>query len=308
MSILHNINYMKRFVHHPCATPNPLMLIEFAFEAALPVLFELLSADILDKAIPQGKQAWRKAAAGNNRSPTTAPGGVGPQSGHGRKAGGRFGRRTPGRKVGPREWLFDVVDAEQTGAYWWLVADLFTEFLARWSTLIYLKQGCPFDHECYRQGPFSTGYGAHPEAVCILPVLSTGVVASGGLAIQQLRKGKFSITYTGRLVRFLSDRPPSAARLELRGGVGGQHIYSTGAGGQEDPAGGVLAGGFYHFDHNGENLPQYQIVLVNEAEDEDVAVVDGLLMLSSGFCNNAAPTIAWDNNHLIPSPHARRPG
>lgn len=299
MSIISNMNYMKRFVHHPCATPNPIMLIEFAFEAGLPVLFELLSHDIMDKALAQGKQAWRKAASGNNRSPQPQPGGAGPMSGHGRKAGGRLGRRSMGKKVGPREWLFDLVDAEQTGMYWWLVADLATEFMARWTTLIYLKQGCPFEHECYRTGPFNgiyIGKGSSPQ---ILPILNTGVVTSGGHTIQQFRPGKFSITYTARLVQFLSNDPPSAARLELVGGVGSGSVVQQGSGGAADPAGGQLAGGFWHSQHVGTNYPGWEIHLVNDSNTETVGCVDGILTLSSGFCDNTAPTPAFDINHLL---------
>lgn len=305
MSILGNVNYMKRFVFHPCATPNPIMLIEFAFEAALPVLFELLSADILDKALAQGKQAWRKRASGNNKSPQEAPGGVGPQSGHGKKIGGKFGKKSYGRKVGPREWLFDVVDAEQTAMYWWLVADLATEFLARWSTLIYLKQGCPFDHECFAEGPFAGIFIGQGEGPQVLPILSTGVVSSGGLVIQQTRKGKFSITYRCEIVQVTTGLPASAAHVELRGGVGSGSVIQSGKGGSTNEGGGVNSGGFWNFDHNGDNLPSYQLILVNESATETVGTINGVLTLSSGFCNNSAPSIPWDIDHLIPFPHGK---
>lgn len=305
MSIMGNINYMKRFAYHPCATPNPLLLIEFAFEAGLPVLFELLSADILDKALAQGKQAWRRASAKQNRSPQKTPSGTGPVSGHGRKAGGKFGRKSLGQKIGPREWLFEAVDIEQTGMYYWLVADLATEFLARWSTLIYLKQGCPFDRPCFAQGPFSGIYIEQGENTQILPILTTGAVISGGTTIQVLHPGKWSVTYTCRLLRFLSDEPPTAARVELRGGIGSGRIYQTGAHGGQNEAGGVNAGGFWHFEAKAGETPTYSLVLVNDSGTEIVGTVDGQLTLSSGFCDNSAPLVPWDANHLVPYPHGK---
>lgn len=305
MSVLGNMNYMKRFVHHPCATPNPIMLIEFAFEAGLPVLFELLSADILDKALKQGKDAWRKAASGKNRSPQPPDGNTGPQSGHGRKAGGRFGRRSPGRPVSGREWLFDLVDMEQTGMYWWLVADLATEFLARWSTLIYLKQGCPFDHECFAQGLFNSIYIGQGEVNCFVPVLSTGVVSSGGYVIQQTRKGKFSVTYNAQIFKVGTHEPASAARVELRGGVGAGRTFCPGDGGGVDYTGARMSGGFHNFDHDSGVLSSYNLVLVNDSPTETVGVEPSLLCLSSGFCNNSAPSVPWDSNHLVPQPHGR---
>lgn len=305
MSILGNANYMKRFIHHPCATPNPILLIEFAFEAALPVLFELLSADILDKALAQGKQAWRKAASGKDRSPNPQPGNTGPSGGHGRKAGGRFGRRSPGRQVGPREWLFDLVDAEQTGMYWWLVADLYTEFLARWTTLIYLKQGCPFDNSCHAQGQFSGIYIGGGESPQVLPILTTGVVSSGGFVIQQIRNGKFSITYTCDIVQFHSDKPPSAARVELRGGVGSGRVLNPGTPIVNKDSPGVSSGGWAHIENERGSVASYMLILVNDAPEETVGTINGVLTLSSGFCNNEAPSVPWDSNHLVPFPHGR---
>ena len=299
MAVFKNINYMKNFVFHPCATPNPLLLIELAFEAGAPVLWELLTADVLDKAIPAAKKMWRDTAGkAPSRGAPGTPGTPQPR-GHGRRMTGKPGRKNIGIPYGTKTWLFELIDAEQTGMFYWLVADLATEFMARWTTAIYLKQGCPFDHNCYREGPWQSIFIDQGVAVPILPVLSTGVIISGGHAIQQIRKGKYSISYQAKIKRFLSDEPPSAARVVLLP-TAGNAVLADGAGGGVTSNGERLSGGFAHIENTSDTLPSYFLQLINDSPTETVGVTEGHLQLSSGFCDNSVPAIPLGINSLIP--------
>ncbi len=64
MSVLKNVNYMKRFVHYPCAAPNPLILIETGLEAFLPVLIELFSFQVAQLAMRMPKLVGAQKAPG----------------------------------------------------------------------------------------------------------------------------------------------------------------------------------------------------------------------------------------------------
>jgi hypothetical protein len=55
MSIFGNMNYVKKMMRHPCATPSPQVMIESAFEAALPLLFVVNTFSCFD---------WYKASLG----------------------------------------------------------------------------------------------------------------------------------------------------------------------------------------------------------------------------------------------------
>ena len=301
MSILQNVNYMKNFVYHPCATPNPLMLIETAFEAGLPEMLELLSADFFDKTLRATKDMWRRGAAAD--AAKKGPPGLAtqPPGGHGRRLGGTVGRRSVGIPYGAKTWVFELVDAEQTAMFWWLVADLATEFLARWTTLIYLKQRCPFDHSCFAEGQFTTIYIDQGSNSPLLPVMGTGVVISGGLEIQVIKPGPYSISYQAEIRQFGTGQPASNARVELQDSVGNR-VYSNGSGGGVGDTGARLSGGFYNFPSAGTATPSYKLVLINDSPTETVAVTEGHLQLSSGLCDNAAPMIPWDGKNLFPDP------
>lgn len=307
MSILRNINYMKNFVFFPCATPSPLIVIETAFEAALPELWEFFSFQIPQLLNPLAKKAGSEHAPKWYPAPARYRDVNRRSRGHGRHVEqDPPGRRSPGEKWGPNTLAFRMVDLEQKAMFWWMVVDLYTEFMARWTTLIYLHEGCPFDHQCSKSGPFSTIFIGRGENTAILPILSTGTIFSGGYEIQQVispETGKTvdagSFAVETKLEVFHGDHPPSAAHVEIRNNATGEAVARSN-GGTPSPDGLSLSTGAAYAHPRGATGHSYSVVLVNEAEHEDVAITAGTLHISGGFCVTMAPALPFDTSHVLP--------
>lgn len=307
MSILHNINYMKNFIFFPCATPSPLIVMETAFEAALPELWEFFSFQLPQLLNPLAKKAGSEHAPKWYPAPAryTDPNRRG--RGHGRHiTQDPPGRRSPGEKWGPNTLAFHAVDLEQRAMFYWMVVDLYTEFMARWTTMLYLRQGCPFEHDCHKSGPFSSIFIGQGEAACILPILNAGTIFSGGFEIQEITSpdsGKtiaassFAIECT--LQVFHENRAPTAARVEIRQVDTG---VAVGSGTKMTPSGDGLAGntGAAYQRPRGSPPHSYNVILVNDSPSETVAIIHATLHISGGFCVIVAPAMPFDTDHVLP--------
>lgn len=307
MSILHNVNYMKRFVFHPCATPNPLIVIETAFEAAAAELWEFFSFQLPQILNPLAKKAGSQNAPKWYPAPAryTDPSRRG--KGHGRHiTQDPPGRTSPGEKWGPNTIAFRAVDAEQKAMFYWMVVDLATEFMARWTTLLYLKQDCPFDHNCHKQGPFDSIFIGQGTVVCILPMLNAGTIFSGGFEIQQITfpdgdgtVSNGSMTVETTLAVFNGTKPPTAAWVEIREVDTGKTVAGGPGGTPSDDNLSLKTGATYS--RPAKSPPHsYNVVLVNQSTTEDVAVVAGVLHISGGFCVSVAPAQPFDVSHILP--------
>ncbi len=124
---------MKRFAAFPCATPNPLIVIELGLQALLPVLYELFSVQIVQRAMPTLKEMGSRNAPKYIPAPGFRDRRFERGRGHGRAIYPQqpAGRKVAGERMGPNTFLFRLADLEQKYMLYWLLADLATEFLAR---------------------------------------------------------------------------------------------------------------------------------------------------------------------------------
>jgi hypothetical protein len=63
-----------------------------------------------------------------------------------------------------------------------------------------------------------------------------------------------------------------------------------------------MSGGFVNIENNSDQYRSYFLQLVNTSDTETVGVTEGHLQLSSGYCDNHAPAMPWDGQHLFPDP------
>lgn len=306
MSILSNINFMRKFIAFPCATPNPLILIETAFEALLPELWEFLSFQVVQQVLPVAKKiGGRDAPRWQERRPMRDYDWRRTR-GHGvHMSSNPPERRSVGEKLGPNTVLFRLIDFEQRALFYWMLVDLATEFMARWTTLIYLKQKCPFDHPCTKSGVFSSAFIGMGGTRMILPILDVGSLFSGGLEIQTryfagdpTHTDATAIAFEATIRKFHSDEPPSNAWVQLERTDTGEVVAGGKGLGEVTPEGGRRSGGFY-VRSKGATAHNYHLVLINMT-DEVVAVTAGVLHLSGSFCVEASPLLPFDHNHLLP--------
>jgi hypothetical protein len=306
MSVLKNVNYMKRFVHYPCAAPNPLILIETGLEAFLPVMIELFSFQVAQLAMRMPKLVGAQKAPGLPAY-TGAPGaqaGGRPKHGVSLQGISKKGGRSFGERLGPNTFIFRLSDLEQTGLYYWMIADLATQFLARWTSLIYMHERCKFGGQCYKEGEMTSLYVGPGVSPCFLPQLNAGRIFSGGLNIQvserlggHFQQDDISIAFSGKLNVFNGGgRAPSGASLQLLDAQTGEVLASGSGEGQVNSLGMRSSGGFYT-SPRGSAARGYNVCIVNHSNDT-VGVVDGKLMIAGGFCVSSAPAIPFDASHL----------
>lgn len=305
MSILHNINYMTRFVFFPCATPNPLILIDLAAEALLPELWEFFSYQVVQTVLPLTKALGKKDQPRYQARREHDYLDWKRSRGHGRyQVADPPTRRSYGEKWGPNTFLFRAIDLEQKAAFYWMILDLATEFMARWTTLIYQYQGCPFEHQCYAQGTFATPFHGQGDASIVLPILSAGTVFCGGLEIQQqfdpatnLSQSALSVMVTATFTKFLSLDGPAAAWIEIRRADTGERLSGLPLLGALDPDGFRKTGAVITLPRKSASH-RYNVVFVNNAPE--FIECHGTIHISSGFCVTAAPLIPFDAQHILP--------
>lgn len=142
MSISGNLNYIRRAMRHGCASPNIEIIIETAFQAAVPNLFKLTlfgCTDIVKMKL--GRSPWHtralKGLIDSVHTPET-------------RAGNRF--------------LFHIgYDTIEKYLWWWMVADAATSFAADWMSLMYEEQRCQLPNSGHLTAPLTALY-AGPES------------------------------------------------------------------------------------------------------------------------------------------------
>jgi hypothetical protein len=137
MSIGKNLNYIKRAFKHPCATPNPVILVETAFAAGVPALMNLVlfgCGDIVK--MKAGVAPW-----------------------HTRALKGFIKSAADPRVLGPTKFLYaSGYGALEAALWWWLVADTVTGFVADWMSLVYQEQGCDLPGNGYFQAGLTSNF------------------------------------------------------------------------------------------------------------------------------------------------------
>lgn len=121
MSIMKNINYIKRLSVISCSAPDMFVLAETGFQAALPALLSLGvpgCSDIVKMKL--GHSPW-----------------------HRRGIRGVLKAIAPPFAVEANKFLYKVgYFTAERGLYYWMLADVATEFVATWQSMIFTAQQC----------------------------------------------------------------------------------------------------------------------------------------------------------------------
>lgn len=138
MSISKNLNYLKNLWRHPCATPNIEIVIETAFEAFFPALYEVIGIGCTDIIkLRAGKAPW-----------------------HGRNIRAIAKAVHVPEAVGKNIYRYSVPYlAVEAGLWYWMVIDVASGFLPNWASLMYQESGCDLP----RNGYIETEVGIGPK-------------------------------------------------------------------------------------------------------------------------------------------------
>lgn len=131
---LRNINRIVRLTYHPCQSPDLDVYIETALEAAAPVLIEFFQPGLID--VIQFARGRRGNPLEYGRP---SPRG---RSGHSRRVRVAKPRVHRPKTTRGERLIFTVLGPLERAFYWLMVADLASEFVLRWASLIYARQGC----------------------------------------------------------------------------------------------------------------------------------------------------------------------
>lgn len=161
MTILRNINYIAEMNRIPCAPGSPWIIIKTAFEAGPPALLSLFlpgCTDILKTKI--GVSPWHARGISSAIKSITQP-----------------------EALGGKKFLYKVgyFTAEKY-LWWWLVADVTTEFFTTWQSLVFQEQQCELPGNGTAYGYFAPfvygrdqkGY-LEPAPLKLVPGVSVGV-------------------------------------------------------------------------------------------------------------------------------------
>jgi hypothetical protein len=163
MSILKNINFLRKLNRIPCGVPSPLIVIETAFESAPPALLSLFQPDCNDIVkLRIGQSPW-----------------------HLRGIKGLIEGAVGAKALGAKKFLFEVGYFEvEKFLWWWQVAEVTAEFITTWQTMIYQEQQCQLPGAGTARAIF-TPFGYPPNSGGALSITPThnvhGVFFGGGL-------------------------------------------------------------------------------------------------------------------------------
>lgn len=127
MGLMANANYLKQIMYHPCAAPNPQVIIETAIEAAIPVLIELEEPGCIDYAKAALGISWRC----------------------GRAIKALAKKIIPPKVVDAAHAIYEPFAPVEAALYGFLLADLASEFLVNWTSLMYASQDCNQGNDVY---------------------------------------------------------------------------------------------------------------------------------------------------------------
>jgi hypothetical protein len=185
MSILSNANYVSKVVKHRCGLPNPIIAVELAAEAALPLLFVPWTFSCTD---------WVKASVGISW-----------------KCGKKL-QAVAKHVYGPKFTSGAAAIYELTGlsalenALWvWFVMDLAVDFAVNFTSLMYIENKCELPIEHAFQCGLSSIFTDTGGDVLINGIGSSGCVLIGGNEIQVTFGCYADISYSCKWVPFHND-------------------------------------------------------------------------------------------------------
>lgn len=127
MGVLNNINYIKKATVYKCALPGPMILIETAFRAGVPVLLELITFGCIDALKIRGGISFNC----------------------GKLIKAVIVKAHGAQVVADAHYLYKFVAPVERALWYWMVADLTTSFVANWTSLVYEAQGCIPDDDSF---------------------------------------------------------------------------------------------------------------------------------------------------------------
>ena len=143
MSALTNLNYMKQILRHPCALPDPIIIVKTAFEAALPLLFVASTFSCTDYIKAHAGISWKC----------------------GRKIKALAQNTLGAKYVRAAAYYYEASGAAlaENALWYWFLAELGTGFVANWTTLVYQEQGCGLDNSGYIHSSLAIGFAGPGE-------------------------------------------------------------------------------------------------------------------------------------------------
>jgi hypothetical protein len=161
MSILKNINYIKKLSVIGCSAPDIFVAVETGFQAAAPALLSLFAVGCTDIVkMKLGKAPW-----------------------HHKGIGGLLKGAAPPFSAGANKFLYKIgYFTAEKGLWWFMVADVAVEFEAQWNSLVFAAQQCPLPSAGTAYGyiaPFIYGPGQEttlaPVPVHNVPGMAVGL-------------------------------------------------------------------------------------------------------------------------------------
>jgi|1186.fasta_scaffold39441_2 hypothetical protein len=179
MSILKNINYIIQLDRIPCATPDAWIIIKTAFASAPPAFMSLFAPgcnDIVKTKL--GLSPWHARSIRSVIKAISAP-----------------------EALGANKFLYKIgYFTIEKYLWWWMVADVTTEFVTTWQSMVYQEQQCQLPGAGTSWGhfaPFVYVEGIPAAAFWVLEHFKTGVLVGGG-QITILPGFEATIAYTLR--------------------------------------------------------------------------------------------------------------
>jgi len=122
MSIMRNINYLSKMNVMGCSAPDIFVTIETGFEAAGPALLSLLTPGCTDIVkMKLGHSPWHSRGIRSVIKGVAAP-----------------------FAVEANKFLYKIgYFTAERGLYYWMVADIATEFVTTWQSLAFAAEQCP---------------------------------------------------------------------------------------------------------------------------------------------------------------------
>lgn len=148
MSILRNINYIKELDRIPCASPSPWIIIKTAFQSAPPALLTLAlpgCTDIVKTRL--GRSPWHAKSISSFIKKAVGP-----------------------EVIGANKFLYQVgYTAAERYLWYWMVADVTTEFVTTWQSQIFQEQQCELPNAGTASGYYAPIVYTSPGTYRTLP-------------------------------------------------------------------------------------------------------------------------------------------
>lgn len=135
IGMLKNINYLIEITRIPCAEPSPWIIAKTAFQSAPPALLSLGQPGCTDIVkMKLGLSPWHRKGISSVIKGATQP-----------------------ELLAGNKWLYKVgyFTAEKY-LWWWMLADVTTEFITTWQSLVYQEQQCQLPGAGTAYGYFGT--------------------------------------------------------------------------------------------------------------------------------------------------------